>query len=301
MIGGIKLKQDQLEKESIVINIIFVLLSLACIIPLWLVISISISSEKDIMTFGYMFFPKNIDFSAYKFIFRDATILINSYTTTIFVAFFGTALSVLIMILVAYPLSRSSFAFRKPITFYLFFTMLFNGGLVPTYMLITQYLHLSDTIWVHILPTLVSPWHIILLRTFFQRNSNEIIESAKIDGAGEFRILFQMIVPISKPVIATVALFGLLLRWNWWMSSLLYINHKNNLVMLQYLLQKMMSDIRMITENMNNLPSNFNVSDLPSESARMAMAVLAAGPMLCVFPFFQKYFTKGLTVGAVKG
>ena len=295
------MKQDQLEKESIVINIIFVLLSLACIIPLWLVISISISSEKDIMTFGYMFFPKNIDFSAYKFIFRDATILINSYTTTIFVAFFGTALSVLIMILVAYPLSRSSFAFRKPITFYLFFTMLFNGGLVPTYMLITQYLHLSDTIWVHILPTLVSPWHIILLRTFFQRNSNEIIESAKIDGAGEFRILFQMIVPISKPVIATVALFGLLLRWNWWMSSLLYINHKNNLVMLQYLLQKMMSDIRMITENMNNLPSNFNVSDLPSESARMAMAVLAAGPMLCVFPFFQKYFTKGLTVGAVKG
>ena len=212
----------------------------------------------------------------------------------------GTALSVIVMILVAYPLARKNFVARRSVTFYLFFTMLFNGGLVPTYILITQYLHLNNSFWVYILPHLVSPWHVVLLRTFFQKQPEELIESAKIDGAGEYRILFQIIVPISGPVIATVALLGLLTRWNDWMTSLLYIN-QDNLVTLQYLLQKMMKDIQLITQNMDTLALDIDPSKLPNESARMALAVLAAGPMLCVFPFFQKYFAKGLTVGAVKG
>ncbi len=295
-----KRKKLRRERESILVNIILLALSLCCIIPLWLVISISFTSEQEVMTYGYQLMPKHFDLTAYQFILRNPKQLLNSYVITILSSFLGTALSVIVMILVAYPLARKNFVARRSVTFYLFFTMLFSGGLVPTYILITQYLHLNNSFWVYILPHLVSPWHVVLLRTFFQKQPEELIESAKIDGAGEYRILFQIIVPISGPVIATVALLGLLTRWNDWMTSLLYIN-KDNLVTLQYLLQKMMKDIQLITQNMDTLALDIDPSKLPNESARMAMAVLAAGPMLCVFPFFQKYFAKGLTVGAVKG
>lgn len=288
------------NKENVFVNLILLILSLCCIVPLWLIMSISLSAEKDIANFGYMIIPKNIDLSAYRFVLKNPMQLVDSYTVTIISAFVGTALSVFVMVLVAYSLSRQTFVARKQITFYLFFTMLFSGGLVPSYILITQYLKLGDSLWVYILPHLISPWHIFLLRTFFQKQPIALVESAKIDGAGEFRILIQIVVPISKPVIATVALLGLLTRWNDWFTALLYIN-SDRLVTLQYLLQRMMKDIQMITQNMDMADLGFDYSNLPSESARMAMAVLAAGPMLCVFPFFQKYFTKGLTVGAVKG
>lgn len=288
------------NKENIFINIILLILSLCCIIPLWLIISISLSAEKDIVDHGYMFFPKVFDITAYNFVLRNPRQLIDSYIVTTLASFVGTAISVVVMVLVAYSLSRQTFIARKQVTFYLFFTMLFSGGLVPSYILITQYLKLNNSFWVYIFPHLVSPWHIFLLRTFFQKQPIALVESAKIDGASEFRILFQIVAPISKPVIATVSLLGLLTRWNDWMTSLLYIND-DNLVTLQYLLQRMMNDIQLITQNLDMVNIEIDFANLPSESARMAMAVLAAGPMLCIFPFFQKYFTKGLTVGAVKG
>jgi len=288
------------NKENILICSVLFLLSMCCIVPLWLIISISFSAEADIVKYGYMFIPHKIDFTAYEFILKNPQQLTDSYIVTILSSFIGTALSVFIMMMVSYALSRTTFIARKQITFYLFFTMLFSGGMVPTYILITQYLNLKDSFWVYVLPHLVSPWHIVLLRTFFQKQPAALIESAKIDGAGEFRILMQIVAPVAKPVIATVALLGLLMRWNDWMTALLYINDEK-LITLQYLLQKMMKDIQMFSQNVENLPQGMSLADLPSESARMAMAVLAAGPMLCVFPFFQKYFAKGLTVGAVKG
>ena len=178
--------------------------------------------------------------------------------------------------------------------------MLFSGGLVPTYILITRYLNLGDTIWVYIFPGLVSAWHIILLRTFFSKLPEEIIESALLDGASEIRIFVSMILPLSKPVLATVALFGALARWNDWFTAMLYINN-DDLVSLQYLLQRILLNIQLIQQqNMGGV--TFTVlTDIPSETMRMAMAVVVAGPMLLAFPFFQKYFVQGLTVGSVKG
>jgi len=292
-------KHDRLVTQT-VLNIVFVVLCILFLAPFILVVSISLSNEKDIILNGYSFFPKHIDLSAYEYVFNNPKSVINAYMVTIFTTVAGTALSVFLMSLMAYPLSRSSLKGRRGVSFYLFFTMLFNGGMAPTYILITQYLHLGDTLWVYILPGLINAWHVFLLRTFFSRLPESIVESAILDGAGEYKIFYSMILPLSKPVLATVALLGALARWNDWFTSMLYIN-KDNLVTLQYLLQKIMLNIQLMQQQTEHASMLMNVSDIPSETARMAMAVIAAGPMLLVFPFFQKYFVQGLTVGSVKG
>ena len=165
--------------------------------------------------------------------------------------------------------------------------------------MISKYLHLSDTIWVYVLVGLISPWYVFMMRTFFQDLPNEIIESALVDGANDYMIFFKFILPLSKPILATVALFVFLAKWNDWYTALLYINDES-LVSLQYLLQKIMQNIQLI-QNSEFAASNANVSEIPSETVRMAMAIIVAGPAMVVFPFFQKYFVKGLTVGSVKG
>ncbi|AEE97809.1 carbohydrate ABC transporter permease [Mahella australiensis] len=294
-------KTNKVSIGPTLIYIFFSIYAIICLIPFIAVVSISLSGEKDIVDFGYSLIPKNVDLSAYRYIFSDPTQLIRSYEVTIFVTVIGTILSVLFMAMIAYALSRSSFKYKSPISFYIFFTMLFNGGLAPTYILITQYLHMADTIWVLIVPGLINAWHIILLRTFFQKMPESIIESAKMDGASEMRVFFQFMLPLSTPALATVAFLGAMGRWNDWFTALLYIN-KPELMPLQYLLQRMLSNIQFMQQLMDNMPAAFINADLvPSESARMAMAVVAAGPMLVVFPFFQKYFVEGLTVGSVKG
>ncbi|MFD0619603.1 carbohydrate ABC transporter permease [Paenibacillus sp. GCM10027629] len=285
---------------QIMIHILFILFSLACIIPLISIISVSFSNETDIVKNGYSLIPRKIDFTAYAYILYQPIQLINSFMVSLFVSLFGTFLSVLVMSGISYSLSRGDYKFRNSLSFYVFFTMLFNGGLVPTYILISNYLHLKNTIWVLILPYLAVPWFILLLRSFMQKIPYTIIESCMIDGASEFRIFFQMILPLAKPGLATVALFTLLQYWNDWWLSLLYIE-KESLVPLQYMLYRMMNNIQYLTSASNMMPPGMNNAVLPSESARMAMAILAAGPMLAVFPFFQKHFVKGLTVGAVKG
>jgi putative aldouronate transport system permease protein len=219
---------------------------------------------------------------------------------TIFTTVVGTLLSVTIMGMLGYNISRKNNKWRKPIAFYVFFTMLFSGGLVPGYILITKYLNLADTVWVLILPGLVNAWHIILFSTFFRSIPDALCESAKIDGASEIKIFYKIIIPLSKPSIATIALFGVLARWNDWYTCLLYIRSEH-LLTLQYLLQRIMTDIQSLKDAVNNVGSSISLQDLPSETVKMAMVVLAAGPMLFVFPFFQKYFVKGLTVGSVKG
>ena len=166
--------------------------------------------------------------------------------------------------------------------------------------MITKYLHLDNTLWVYLLPHLISPWYVFMMRTFFKGIPGEISESAYIDGANEYTIFFRIIIPLSKPVIATVALMMFLSKWNNWMDSMLYME-KDHLMSLQYQLQKIMQDIKLLQSAEGDAASLVDVSDIPSETARMAMAVVAAGPALCIFPFFQKYFVKGLTVGSVKG
>ena len=290
---------------QLVINIFFILVCVTFLVPLLIVISSSLTSDASIQKYGYPILPRSIDTAAYSTLFRSPEKMINAYGVTIFISIVGSVLSTIVMGLVAYPLSRPDFAYRKGITFYIFFTMLFSGGMIPSYILTTQYLHLTNNIWVYILPSLAGAWNIIIMRTFFQSIPLSLIESAKIDGAKEMTIFVRVIIPLSKPVIATIGLFCLLGKWNEWMTTLLYIRDER-LYTLQYMLQRILREVQFVKDFMQNLQiggvqTGGLESELPTLSMRYAMTVVAAGPMLVIFPFFQKYFTKGLTIGAVKG
>ena len=285
---------------QLALHIIFILVCLTYILPFMLLVSISLSNESDIGKYGYRLIPKKIDFSGYQTVFRNPTQIINSYKTTIIFSFLSVILGLILMSLLAYVLSRKNCKFRKILTFYIFFTMLFGGGLIPTYLVNTRMLHLGNSIWVYILPGLVSAWHTLMMRSFIQNLPESLIESGKIDGANEFLIYLKIVLPLSKPVLATVGFMTLIGKWNDWMTSLIYIRN-DSLYSLQYMLQKILREIdfvEKVSATGNNQLSDYT---LPKEATRYATAVLAAGPMLFVFPFFQKYFTKGLTVGAVKG
>ena len=289
------------NKECWYIHVIIVILCLMMMVPFVLMVSISLSSETDIAQYGYSLIPKRIEFSAYKFVLNSNDTLANSYLITIFVTVVGTALSVFMMLLLAYPLSKKYFSGKKFFNFYVYFTMLFNGGLVPTYILNTQYLHLNNNILVYILPSMISVWHVFVLRTFLAQLPEEMFESAKIDGANELTLFFRFAIPLSKPAIATVTLMMALTKWNEWMTAMLYVDDPK-LITLQYMLQKIIKNMDLINQFGSTISEMSNAAaTIPTESARMAMAVIVAGPMLVIFPFFQKYFTRGLTVGSVKG
>ena len=285
---------------QIIVNVILGILAVLVIIPFVLVISISLSNEMDIVYNGYKFIPQQFDFSAYKYIFKNPGLLLDSYWITALFSVITMVLSLLLMSFLAYPLSQKAFRGRKTVNFLIYFTMLFSGGLVPTFILYTKYLHLKDTIWIYILPALINPWYVFMMCTFFSQIPEEIHESTVIDGANEFYFLFKMLLPLSKPVLAAVALFTFLGKWNDWFTALLYIDNQK-LVSLQYLLQRIMTNIQVIQETASKTVSTGSAAKIPTETVRMAMAVIVAGPALLVFPFFQKYFVKGLTVGSVKG
>lgn len=265
-----------------------------------IVISASLSGETDLAMNGFSVFPRKVDFTAYAYLFKNPKIIINSYLVTIFITVTGTFVGVLFMSMAAYCLARSNFKFAKVLTFFIFFPTLFSGGLVPSYIINTQYLNLTNSLLALILPTLINVFHVIMLRTFFKQLPEALFEAAKIDGATEYCIFFRIALQLSKPVIATVAFLSALIKWNEWYNAMLYIR-EDKLVPLQYMLQRMMMNLRALLDAMQNVPSMVNMTDLPGENLRMAMLVVAIGPMLIVFPFFQKYFTRGMTVGAVKG
>ena len=290
------------NKSSFYKNIIilfFAVVSIMIIIPIAYIFSISISTNDDIIRYGYKLFPLNISFSAYKYIFKDPWPMLNSYLVSVTVTVLGTIISLLLSTMLGYTLSRPDYKYRKWIAFYVFFTMLFNGGLVPSYILVSNILHLRDTIWVLILPYLINAWYVILLKGFLSSIPLQLIESAYIDSAGELRIFFSIIIPLSKPALASVGLLIAFAYWNDWWLAMLYIE-KQNLVPLQYMLYSIMTNLQFLLENVR---ANIKVdrAELPAEPIRMAMCILAAMPMLFVFPFFQRYFVKGLTVGAIKG
>lgn len=291
---------EKQEKTSILVHLFFILFGIACIIPFITIISASFSSETDLTIHGFSVLPKKVDFSAYAYLFENPKTIINAYAVTIIITVVGTFVGVLFMSMAAYCLARNNFRYKKILTFFIFFPTLFSGGMVPSYIINTQYLHLTDTLAALILPTLINVFHIIMLRTFFKQLPESLFEAAKIDGASEYTIFFKIALSLSKPVIATVAFLSALNKWNEWYNAMLYIRN-DNLVPLQYLLQRMMMNIQSILNTMQNMPVSVNPSDLPGENLRMAMLVIAIGPMMLFFPFFQKYFVKGMTVGAVKG
>ena len=288
------------EKISkVVIHAFFLILSLVFIVPIWTLISISVTSDVDIINYGYQLIPKVIDWGAYEYIFTSAADVLTSYKVTIIVTAVGTILSTIIGAMCAYTISRHDFAYRSKVTFYMFFTMLFGGGMVPSYILYTQYLHLQNTYWAMILPGMINVWNVFVMRTFFQQIPSSIIESATIDGASEMKIFISIIVPLSTPALATIGLLQMLTYWNSWMPAMLYVSDQS-MFPLQYLLQSMLRNMQEFIKNAE-MTGMIITTDMPMESMRMAMAVLAVGPILLIFPFFQKYFVQGLTVGSVKG
>lgn len=278
--------------------------ALICIVPLLLIIAVSMTDEKIIALKGYNFIPEKLSSYAYEFIFSNGGQILNAYGVTIFVTVAGTVLSLMVISLYAYVISRKDFQYRGFFTILVFLTMLFNGGLVSTYLIGVNVLHLKDNLFGLIFPYLMNAWWVLILRTFFVTNiPDSIIESAKIDGAGELRTFFNIVLPLALPGLATIALFSTLQYWNDWWLALLYINDPK-LAPLPYLLYKVQNAMQYLLQNSSNIQGGFAgdiLSKMPTETARMAMVVVAIGPIVLTFPFFQKYFIKGLTVGAIKG
>lgn len=252
---------------------------------------------------GYKIFPARWSAFAYSYIFKTGDQLFRSYGVTIFITVVGTMLTVIMTTLYAYAISRRNFKFRKFFSFFAFFTMLFSGGLVPSYIVTTQFLDLKDTVWALVLPMALNAFYILVLRTFFiTMIPDPIVESGKIDGAGEFKILFRLVLPISLPGLSTIALFSTLGYWNDWFNALLYID-SNRLVPLQSMLMRIETSMQFIIQNsalLNSGQSREMIRSLPQDTSRMAMVVLATGPIVLAYPFFQRYFIQGLTIGAIK-
>jgi len=285
----------------IVFHIVLILIAVCCVYPFLIIVSSSFTPDSVISKNGYSAIPREFSVYAYTTIFNNPSAILSAYEVTIITTVVSTVAGLFLESTYGYVISRRDYRYRQILAFFVFFTMLFNGGLVPTYILISKWLHLKDNILALIIPVVCNAWHIMMLKGFFQSIPTSLIESAKIDGAKEFTIFFKIIIPLSKPALATIGLFILLASWNEWYSSLLYITSENK-VKLQYLLMTIMKNIQFLNSGEGAaLAGSVGAESLPTMSARMAMCVLAAGPIVAVFPFFQKYFVKGITVGAVKG
>jgi len=297
--SGLKPGQKKLSADRILIHTIFLITSVAVITPILYLLAISFSTDMDIAINGYRLIPENPTFAAYNYIFRAPKQILNAYGVSIAATLMGTAVGITLTSTIAYTMTRKDYRFHRITTFFVFFTMLFNGGLVPWYIVVTKFAGIGDTIFALFLPYGVSAWFTMLMKGFMQDVPFEIIEAAKIDGGNEFTIFARVVLPLVKPGLATIGLFYAFAYWNDWWLAMLFIN-KESLVPLQFMLYRNMSNLQFL---LNNISSSLAVDmkQIPTESTRMAMAVLVAGPMLIVFPFFQKYFVKGLTVGSVKG
>lgn len=288
---------------NIILNLLFSLYCVACLAPLVLIFMVSITDETSLVENGYSFFPSKISFSAYRYLFLDMGKILSAYAVTIGVCIVGTILSIMLTMLYAYPISRKSFKYRKFFSFFIFFTMLFQGGLVPWYILYTKYLYLEDNLLALILPGLVSAFNVLIVRTYLTTNiPDSILEAARIDGAGEFRIFFSIVMPLSIPVIATIGLFAVLSYWNDWYNCLLFIRTPKY-YNIQYSMYQALRSIEFLrSSNVSSLGvASSEMAKVPGETLRMAMAIIGVGPIVFAYPFFQKYFIKGMTIGAIKG
>lgn len=279
----------------LIVHLILTLVGIACVVPMILVISISLSDERQVAREGYSLWPVGFTTFAYEYVLQQPEQILRAYGVTIFITAIGTVAGLLLCALLGYAISRKDYKLSGVLSFYVFFTLLFSGGMVPFYILVTRYLGLKDNILVLILPYLVTAWYVLILRTSFAQLPVELLDAARIDGAGEWRVFFQIVLPLSKPALATIGLFFILRFWNDWFLALLFIN-KATLYPLQYLLYVLMANINFLASN----PQTTGVP-IPAQSARMAMAVLAFGPALFSFLLLQKYFVRGITIGGLKG
>lgn len=305
-------KKRTVDVHMVLIHLFFILMALVFIIPMVLVVSISFSSEYSVVNMdGFSLIPKEFSLSAYKLAFKNPQSVINGYKITIAQSFLGTAISMVVAGMAAYPLSRTNFRFKTPVTWIIFFTMLFGAGMIPNYIVLTKYYHLRDSFWIYILPGFMGgAWNTMVYRTFFRGLPESLFEAAKIDGAKELTCFFRIAVPLSTPVFASLGFMTLVSKWNDYTTSMIYISD-SSLYTLQYLLQRILSEASFIKSMMDGsafagasgATTSIDVSgfELPTETMKYAMCVIAAGPMLFIFPFFQKYFSQGLTIGAVKG
>lgn len=288
--------------STIVFNILgYTLISVSvvlCLIPFIMLISGSLTSEDAIAQYGYGLFPKKLSFEAYSLLFNYPKDVIRAYCVSIFVTLVGTAAGLFIITMTAYVISRKDFKQRNKLAFFFYFTTLFNGGILSTYIFLIRYLHLKDNYLSLILPIIINIFYLLIMRSFMTAIPDSITESAKIDGAGDFTIFIRLILPLSKAGLATIGLFYALDYWNDWYNAMLYITDYKKFP-LQYMLYQMLS----ASEAMARISSMSSVSMvmIPSRSLKLAMAVVATGPIILVYPFVQKYFVKGITVGAVKG
>ena len=283
-------------------NLLFILLAAMAIIPVFFVFMISISSEESIRVSGYSFVPQSFSNSAYMFLWNERATILSALWISVLVTVSGTVLGLALTTTMGYVLSRPGFKLKGFYTWVVFIPMIFNGGMVASYVVNANILNMKNTIWALILPLAVSSFNIIVCKTFFRSTiPDSIIESAKIDGASQLRIFGTIVLPISKPVLATIGLFLTFGYWNDWFQSSLYIS-RAELVSLQALLNNMMKSLDYIANNPSaGLSLQQYRNSMPSESVRMAIAIVIVIPIACAYPFFQKYFISGLTIGAVKG
>lgn len=288
-------------RSNLLLNLCFLLCAVVCLAPLLLVISVSLTDEMEILLNGYSFIPSVFSTKAYSYVVSAGDMIWRAYGISVVVTLVGTALSLLITCMYAYPLSRQAFRYKNQFAFIVYFTMIFGGGLIPWYMVYTHIFRIKETIWIMIFPYLVNAWFVLIMRTFYKTTVNEsIIESARIDGAGEFRTFFVIVLPLCRAGLATIGLFCTLNYWNDWYLPLIFVNDPK-MYNIQYMMYQTLLSIQFLSSSSSFARAAEAFSDLPSESARMAVAVISIGPIIFAYPFFQKYFVKGLTIGAVKG
>ena len=299
--AGFRLNQIKPATNAI-FNVMFVILSFVCIFPFFYVLMISVSSEESIRNVGYALIPQSFSSAAYEFLWNERGMIFQSLFMSILVTVLGTVIGVLLTTTMGYVISRPQFKLRGFLQWVVFIPMIFTGGMVANFVVVSNILNLNDTIWCLVLPLAVSSWNVTISKTFFRQTiPDSIIESAKIDGATQLTIFARIVVPISKPVFATVALFLTFGYWNDWLQAALYVS-KKSLRALQPLLNQMMGSLDYIANNPTaGLSLQQYRNQMPSESVRMAIAAIIVVPIACAYPFFQKYFISGLTVGAVKG
>jgi putative aldouronate transport system permease protein len=286
--------------SNISIKAILTLLSVLCVFPFTTVLLASFTSEEGLLKYGYTFVPKDPSLESYKLIFSNPTQIINAYALTIIVTIIGTILGMIVMTSCAYVMSRDDFKYKKFLSFFVYFTMLFSGGTVASYIWITRYLGMLGSIWALILPIMVSAYNIFILRVACKAVPFSLIESAKLDGASELYIFVRIVIPLTKTGIATIAVLTMFTYWNDWYQSMMFMDNSKDAT-LQYYLVRILDNVSFAKNNASSSGGLSAMMNVPDEGIQMATCVLAAGPMLCVFPFFQKYFVSGITVGSVKG
>ena len=291
---------SQSKAFNIFVHALLVFLILCCVVPFWLLIASSFTSEASLVKNGYSLIPKEFSLAAYKYLWTARGSIGRAYFMSVAISAVGVTGNVLMCILFAYPLSRRALPGRGVFSFLLFFTMLFNGGLVPTYLVYTNIVNVKDSFWGLVVPYLLfNPFLVIMMRTYFTSSiPNEVLEAARIDGASEVRCLTSVVVPMSTPILATVALMTLIAYWNNWTNGIYFLTTRTDLYGIQNYLNDVMNKAAFLQSHTTGA---INVRDIPNIGVRMAVAVVAVVPLLILYPFFQKYFVKGVTLGSVKG